>query len=93
MPWTLPVYFHWEFRTGTGGDFEALVKLLTARDLRETPKVGKRLVDISDPDFNITLPLARLSNLKERCVLSITTTEEWPEATRTPFQSRAEKDP
>ena len=35
---TLPVYFHWEFRTGTGGDFEALVKLLTARDLRETQK-------------------------------------------------------
>ena len=29
---TLPVYFHWEFRTGAGGDFESLVGLLKARE-------------------------------------------------------------
>ncbi len=49
---TLPVYFHWEFRTGTGGDFEALVGLLEARDSRELPaEVGKRRMDISQPGF------------------------------------------
>ena len=83
---TLPVYFHWEFRTGTGGDFEALVKQLTARDLRETPKVGKRLVDISQPDFNVTLPLGTTLELEGALRVPNTTTEEWPEATRMPFQ-------
>ena len=55
---TLPVYFHWEFRTGTGGDFEALVGLLEARDSRDMPpEVGKRPMDISHPGFSTTPPL------------------------------------
>jgi hypothetical protein len=83
---TLPVYFHWEFRTGTGGDFEALVKLLTPRDLRETPKIGKRLVDISDPDFNITLPLGTTVELEGALRIVGATTAEWSEDTRTVFQ-------
>ena len=41
----LPVYFHWEFRTGTTGDFEALVGLLKPADLRDTPNLGKRQMD------------------------------------------------
>src|SRR5262249_44970964 len=41
---TLPVYFHWEFRTGAArGDFESLVRKLVARDWRDMPsEVGKR---------------------------------------------------
>jgi len=82
----LPVYFHWEFRTGTGGDFETLVKLLTARDLRDTPKVGKRLVDISDPDFNITLPAGATLELEGALRVVGSPTKAWEETTRTPFQ-------
>ena len=88
---TLPVYFHWEFRTGTGGDFEALVKLLTPRDLRETPKIGKRLVDISDPDFNITLPVGTTVELEGALRLVGATTAEWSEDTRTVFQTELKK--
>ncbi len=88
---TLPVYFHWEFRTGTGGDFEALVKLLTARDLRETPKVGKRLVDISQPDFNVTLPSGTTLELEGALRVLNATTAEWPEVTRAPFQVELKK--
>lgn len=88
---TLPVYFHWEFRTGTGGDFEALVKLLTARDLRETPKVGKRLVDISDPDFNITLPVGTTLELEGALRVVGAATGEWQETTRAPFQTELKK--
>ena len=75
----LPVYFHWEFRTGTGGDFEALVKRLTPRDLRETPKIGKRLVDISDPDFNVTLPVGTTVELEGALRVVGATTAEWSE--------------
>ncbi len=82
---TLPVYFHWEFRTGTGGDFEALVKLLTARDLRETPKVGKRLVDISDPDFNITLPVGTTLELEGALRVVGAATPAWQEQLARPF--------
>lgn len=88
---TLPVYFQWEFRTGTGGDFEALVKQLTARDLRETPKVGKRLVDISQPAFNVALPLGTTLELEGALRVPNTTTAEWPEATRMPFQVELKK--
>ncbi|MCM3902398.1 MAG: hypothetical protein ND866_11885 [Pyrinomonadaceae bacterium] len=87
----LPVYFHWEFRTGTGGDFETLVKLLTARDLRETPKVGKRLVDISDPDFNVTLPVDTTLELEGALRVLNAATAEWPEVTRMPFQLELKK--
>jgi hypothetical protein len=45
---TLPVYYHWEFRTGAAADFEALVGQLTPTDLREITGIGKRNVDITD---------------------------------------------
>src|SRR5215813_5774312 len=51
---TLPVYYQWEFRTGTGGDFESLVGLLKAREIPDT--VGKRPIDISQPGFAIQFP-------------------------------------
>jgi hypothetical protein len=87
----LPVYFHWEFRTGTGGDFEALVKLLTARDLREIPKVGKRLMDISDPDFNVTLPVGTTLDLEGALRVVDAATAEWQASTRMPFQTEMKK--
>lgn len=37
---TLPLYFHWEFRTGPAGDFEALARRLTPRPVPDT--VGRR---------------------------------------------------
>ena len=71
FPVRLPVYFHWEFRTGSGGDFEALVALLEARDSRDLPpEVGKRQIDISQPGFSTTPPLpsgTTYSILKGRC--------------------------
>src|SRR4030095_1190419 len=48
----LPVYYHWEFRTGTGNDFEALVNLLEPRDTQDLPAgVGKRTMNIGEPGF------------------------------------------
>ena len=67
------------------------MKQLTARDLRETPKVGKRLVDISQPAFNVALPLGTTLELEGALRVPNTTTAEWPEATRMPFQVELKK--
>ena len=84
---TLPVYFHWEFRTGAGGDFEALVGLLEARDM--PPEVGRRRMDISQPGFKILPPLPPGTMLELEGALRVpdAPTAEWPERTRTRFQA------
>ncbi|NUT49845.1 MAG: hypothetical protein HOV94_21415 [Saccharothrix sp.] len=43
----LPYYYHWEFRTGTVGDFEYLVRLLRPRKV--DPSVGQRDMDVQRP--------------------------------------------
>jgi hypothetical protein len=45
----LPVYHHWRFRTGVGGDFESLVRLLRA--LPAPAGLGERPIDVSRPGF------------------------------------------
>lgn len=46
---TLPVYFHWTFRTGAREDFETIVDRLAPRDL--LGGVGQRPMDIGRPGF------------------------------------------
>lgn len=87
----LPVYFHWEFRTGTGGDFEVLVRLLEPRKMPE--EVGKRRMDISQPGFQITPPLPPGTILELEGALSVLEAQaaEWTQDTRTPFQDELKK--
>lgn len=47
----LPVYYHWEFRTGAREDFESLVARLAPRELAGF--VGRRAMDISAPGFPV----------------------------------------
>lgn len=49
----LPVYHQWVFATGTEGDFPALVRKLSPRDLTEYD-VGQTPVDLSDPGAGTT---------------------------------------
>jgi len=89
---TLPVYFHWEFRTGAGGDFESLVGLLKARDSRDMPpEVGKRRMDISQPGFRIAPPPPPALELEGALRVLNAPTAEWLEATRKPFQAELKK--
>jgi hypothetical protein len=46
---TVPVYYHWEFRTGPEGDFATLAAKLRARPAPD--RLGRRTIDISDPGF------------------------------------------
>lgn len=47
----LPMYHHWRFRTGEGGDFESLVRLLRA--LPAPAGLGTRPIDVSRPGFHL----------------------------------------
>jgi hypothetical protein len=48
---TFPVYFSWQFRTGTVGDFESLVRLLQPKPVDHT--VGVRDVDVQKPGADL----------------------------------------
>lgn len=88
-PVRLPIYFHWEFRTGTRGDFESLVNLLTARKLEA--KVGKRPMDISDPGFAmINPPAGKIVLGLESALRAVDSTPDaWPN--NGPFQNALQK--
>jgi len=91
LPVKLPVYFHWEFRTGTGGDFEELARSLEPR--RMSDKVGKRRMDISRPGFQTTLPPEPGVTIELEGALRVpdAQTADWPNETRTPFQTELKK--
>jgi hypothetical protein len=85
---TLPVYYHWEFRTGTGADFETLARLLTARVMPS--EVGKRPIDISQPGFDLdpALPAGTTVELEGALRLEDSPVAEWSQETRAAFQDR-----
>ena len=85
---TLPLYNSWTFRTGSGGDFKSLAKLIRARPAPET--LGKRPVDISQPGFKLpaTFPGGAAVNLEGALKpLKATDTVDWPSGTQDPFQA------
>lgn len=92
---TLPVYFHWEFRTGVGDDFEVLVKLLEAH--RIPNEVGKRPIDISQPGFSMpsgtTLELEGALRIPPPPPPSVPPPPpvDWPDGTQTRFQTEIKK--
>src|SRR5215216_4166577 len=88
----LPVYYHWEFRTGTSGDFEALVGLLKPADLRDIPGLGKRQVNIGRAFGNKqVVPQGTTLELEGALRILDSPTAEWPSTTKTPFQTELKK--
>ena len=89
----LPVYFRWQFRTGTGGDFESLVRLLKARAMPST--VGIRPVDISDPGFVVQgqpdPAKGTMLGLEGALRAVETKADEWQKEVRLPFQTALQK--
>lgn len=88
----LPVYYHWRFRTGEGGDFESLVRLLRA--VPAPDGLGKRPMDISEPGFGLpsTFPDdARLSLEGALRALETRAFAPWPDDAQEPFQTELVK--
>lgn len=92
-PVTLPIYFHWEFRTGTGGDFESLAVKLKAREL--SAEVGKRPMDISNPGFHMTdMPpnAGKIVLGLEGALRAVDSKpDQWLDDVRKPFQNALKK--
>jgi hypothetical protein len=86
----LPVYHHWEFRTGPPVDFESLVRLLEARPLPE--KAGKRDVWIGHAGLGLPQvpPEGQGAILTMQGALRPVNAQpgEWPETQRGAFQSK-----
>lgn len=88
---TLPVYYHWDFRTGAGGDFEELVRLLKPRVIPQ--EAGKRRMEIGQSGLQTTPPVPPGTILELEGALRIPDAEtaDWPQGTRLPFQTALKK--
>jgi hypothetical protein len=88
----LPVYYQWRFRTGEGGDFESLVRLLRA--VPSPDGLGKRPMDISEPGFGLpsTFPDdAQLALEGALRPLEKRDLAPWPDDAQEPFQTELAK--
>ena len=87
----LPVYYHWEFRTGVEGDFESLVALLASRPV--PPEVGKRPMDITHPGFPLPpqIPNGATLGLEGALQPLNSTPTDWPVNQRQAFQGELKK--
>jgi hypothetical protein len=88
----LPVYYQWRFRTGEGGDFESLVRLLHAEPAPEG--LGKRPMDISEPGFELPATFPDDAELSLEGALRPLEHREfapWPADAQEPFQTELAK--
>ena len=88
---TLPVFYHWEFRTAAAGDFESLVRLLVPRLVPN--EVGKRPMDISTPGFPLpaTPSPTRILELEGALQVPKSAQTSWPDEPRKAFQKELKK--
>lgn len=88
----LPVYYHWRFRTGEGGDFESLVRLLHA--VSAPDGLGKRPMKIGAPGFALPETFPGDAQLALEGALRPLERREfarWPDGTQEPFQKELAK--
>ena len=57
----LPVFYSWEFRTGAGGDFKSLARLLR---IASPQGLGQRTVVIGEPGFTLPSTVSKLTTVK-----------------------------
>ncbi|HEV8333457.1 MAG TPA: hypothetical protein VGQ22_18680 [Steroidobacteraceae bacterium] len=84
----LPVYYQWRFRTGEGGDFESLVRLLRA--VPAPDNLGKRPMDISEPGFGLPATFPHDAQLSLEGALRPLEKRDfapWPDDAQEPFQT------
>lgn len=84
----LPLYFHWEFRTGLEGDFESLARRIEAKPLPKS--LGLRPIDISGPGWGMPSKprgsAGTVLDLEGALRTLDTSPREWAEPARTAFQ-------
>lgn len=85
----LPVYFHWEFRTGLDGDFESLARRIEAKPLPKT--LGLRPIDISAPGWGMPAKprgtAGTVLDLEGALRTPETRPRDWPDSERSTVQN------
>jgi hypothetical protein len=86
----LPLYHYWQFRTGEGGDFESLVRLLKPQPAPSS--LGKRALNIGRPGFELpasfpTDAKVQLEGALEPMQRDDTSLPSWPAEIADPFQA------
>jgi hypothetical protein len=86
----LPVYHYWQFRTGEGGDFESLVRLLKPQPAPSD--LGKRAINIGHPGFKLPAGFppdatVQLEGALEPMQQGGTASPPWPAEIANPFQA------
>lgn len=85
----LPVYYHWEFRTGAREDFESIIARLAPRDLADV--VGRRPMDIGRPGFAVPA-LADATLLLEGALQPMGAPRSaWPDPARTAWHDTLQR--
>jgi len=86
---TLPIYHQWRFHTGSGGDFESLVRQLHPQPA--PPELGHRAIDISRPGFSLPSSVAVGTTVELEGALTpmnaVDTPPAWPAGAQAPFQT------
>ncbi len=86
LPFQLPIYYSWRFRTGTIGNFEQAARLIKSFVLPAT--IGRRDMDAGDPGLDL-VPAANGSLPVEGALMSVAAFHDgappWPTAERDPF--------
>lgn len=93
-PFEYPVYFHWQFNTANGGDFESLVRKIRPFKLPED-KPTSLAMDIHDPGLGLQLPATTAEGvLQFESVLKASgfTTQPFPKSEpQTVYQKKLEQ--
>lgn len=85
-----PYYHRWYFHTGEAGDFEYLLTLLEPRTADKS--IGKRDMDVSEPNFGTTWTEADKTLGMEGALKSpLMSSDNWPPATPTVFQQQLQQ--
>jgi hypothetical protein len=88
-PLELPVYHHWRFMTGPGGDFEGLVGRLDKLSLPGT--VGRRDMDVSDPGGGLPAASSKPLGVEGALQAKATTPSVWDPAGRNAWMAALDR--
>jgi hypothetical protein len=84
-PFSIPVYYHFRFGTGPGGDFVSLARAITPANLPAT--VGGRPMDASQPGFGAPAVPGATLVLEGALQVEGSQPAPWPAGTQTPYQT------
>lgn len=88
-PFTLPVYYHFSFSTGPGGDFASLARKIAPPTTPVT--AGTRTVDVSQPGFGAAAAPGITLELEGALRTFKMPSTDWPSGAQAPYETQLRK--